>query len=62
MSLDLDKILRQLRGFDVTEFEKSLSPEEVELFRPYIICYHRMALKYERALNLLREYGLDPEN
>jgi len=48
--ISLDKILNQLRGFNVTEFEKSLSPEEVEKFRPYIINFHKITLRYEALL------------
>lgn len=58
MSLDFMKILNQIKNFDVTEFEKLLTPEEVEKFRPYIMSYHRLALRYQRALELLKMYGI----
>lgn len=48
--IPFDKILEQLRNFNPTEFEKSLSPAEVEKFRPYIMEYHKIKLRYEELL------------
>ncbi len=53
--LDLLKLLNQIKGFDVTEFEKSLNPQESERFRVYIMNHHKMALKFERCLEELKQ-------
>lgn len=56
--LDLVGLMNQIKDFDVTEFEKSLTQEEADRFRVYIMNHHKMALKYERAIGIMRSWGL----
>jgi hypothetical protein len=58
---DLLQLLNQIKGFDVTEFEKSLSREEVEKFRVYIMNHHKMALRFERALKIIKDNNLESQ-
>jgi len=46
----------------VEEFEKSLTAEEVERFRPYMQWYHIVALQNKRLRKLLEENNIKVEN
>lgn len=43
---------------NITEFEKSLSAEEVERFQPYLVWHHVVALENKRLHALLKEHNI----
>lgn len=53
--------LAQLYNFNSTKFEKSLTPSEVDKFRPYMLSYHILKLYCGRLRQQLKDNGIEPE-
>jgi len=49
-------------GEAVMEFEKSLTQEEVDRFRPYMTWWHIVALQNKRLRKLLEDNNIKVEN
>ena len=49
------KFLNWFDDVNIVKFEKSLTPEEVEIFKAYMTMFHTLKLANTRALQLLKE-------
>ena len=59
--INLDYILKQLFNFKCSKFEKNLTDEDADFFRPYMISYHVLKLQNKRLRQQLRDNGIEPE-
>lgn len=46
--------------FDYTAFEGKLTPEQVEVFRPYMITFHAKLSQIEQLREQIRKLGQEP--
>jgi len=57
--MDFDKFLNWFADKNIVDFEGSLTPDEVEKFRPYMIMFHTLKLSHKRALQLLKDNNIE---
>lgn len=46
--------------FNFTAFEEKLTPEQVEVFRPYMITFHAKICQIEQLREQIRKLGHEP--